>query len=137
MLGLPAAGQLATGNYGLTGHCVNLLPLRSQVKQNPAFIEYLKQRKLAILDAYDHQQLTFGSLLQKLNTARDRSRVPLVPVVFNVEMGVDDGVNFEGLKQEMIFNSREYETFEIYLNIGGSEESPTLEWSYNTKLFKG
>ena len=29
VLGIPAAGQSASGLYGLVGHCVNLLPLRS------------------------------------------------------------------------------------------------------------
>jgi amino acid adenylation domain-containing protein len=136
ILGLPAAAQLATGNYLLTGHCVNLLPVRSHLKENYSFIEYLKERKIAILDAYDNQRLTFGTLLQKLNTARDRSRVPLVPFTFNVELGLDDGVDFRGLKHEMIFNHRAFETFEISLNVSGSNERPEMQWSYNTQLFK-
>lgn len=31
VVGLPAAGQAATGNYHLAGHCVNLLPLKTTV----------------------------------------------------------------------------------------------------------
>jgi hypothetical protein len=64
ILGLPAAGQSATGNYGLVGHCVNLLALRSYPNGELSFIEYLKQRKTEVLDAYDHQMYTFGSLLK-------------------------------------------------------------------------
>ena len=112
---------MATDNYDLVGHCVNLLPLRSRLNPEASFIEYLKQRKIAILDAYDNQQLTFGSLLKELNIARDRSRVPLVPVAFNIGLGLDDAVYFQGLNHEMVFNSREYETFDISLDTGGSE----------------
>ena len=136
ILGLPAATQLATGKYGLVGHCVNLLPLRSTLQEKNSFIEYLQGRKLPILDAYDHQQLTFSSLLKKLNIARDRSRVPLIPVVFNVEPKLEDGVNFHGMSHEMIFNRREYDSFEIAVNAEPAGKSFVFEWTYNTQLFK-
>jgi amino acid adenylation domain-containing protein len=135
-LGLPAAGQAATGNYHLAGHCVNLLPLKIIINTKSNFQEYLKERKKTILDSFEHQQFSFGSLLKKLNIARDASRVALVPVVFNVDMGMNDGVNFYGLQHELISNPREFETFELFLNISGSEKSLTFEWSYNTQLFK-
>ncbi len=136
IVGLPAAGQSATDNYRLVGHCVNLLALRSYPKSDISFKSYLKQRRTAVLDAYDHQLYTFGSLLKKLNISRDPSRMPLVPVMFNIDMGLDNDVNFYGLHHKLISNPREYESFEIFLNIAGKEESPTLEWSYNTQLFK-
>ncbi|RZK51635.1 MAG: non-ribosomal peptide synthetase, partial [Hymenobacter sp.] len=66
VVGLPAAGQSASGLPQLVGHCVNLLPLRSQPYGDGDFIAYLRQRKTALFDAYEHQQLTFGSLLKKL-----------------------------------------------------------------------
>jgi len=136
IVGLPAAGQPATDNFRLVGHCVNLLALRSYPKSNISFRTYLKQRRSEVLDAYEHQLYTFGSLLKKLNLARDASRLPLVPVMFNIDMGLDDDVDFYQLHHKLISNPREYENFEIFLNIAGHEESPTLEWSYNTQLFK-
>ncbi len=134
--GLPAAGQSVTGNYRLVGHCVNLLPLRSHLSEGARLIDFLKQRKTELMDAYDHQRLTFGSLLKKLAIARDPSRIPLVPVIFNVDMGLADGVDFHGLTYQLLSNPRAYENFELFLNASGSEESMTLEWSYNTQLFK-
>ncbi|MEO6632946.1 MAG: amino acid adenylation domain-containing protein, partial [Mucilaginibacter sp.] len=136
IVGLPAAGQPATDNYRLVGHCVNLLALRSYPKSNISFKTYLKQRRSEVLDAYEHQLYTFGSLLKKLHIARDSSRLPLVPVMFNIDMGLDDDVAFYQLHHKLISNPREYENFEIFLNIAGHEESPTLEWSHNTQLFK-
>ncbi|MDB5090078.1 MAG: tycC, partial [Mucilaginibacter sp.] len=136
IVGLPSAGQPATDNYRLVGHCVNLLALRSYPKSNISFKTYLKQRRSEVLDAYEHQLFTFGSLLKKLHIARDASRLPLVPVMFNIDMGLDDDVEFYQLHHKLISNPREYENFEIFLNIAGHEEAPTLEWSYNTQLFK-
>ncbi len=136
ILGLPAAGQSATGLPALVGHCVNLLPMMSRYDGDLSFSDYLRDRKGQILDDYDHQQITFGSLLKKLNITRDPSRVPLIPVVLNIDMGLDKGVAFEGLSHKLIYNPRQYENFEIFLNISGSDDQLTLEWSYNTRLFK-
>ncbi|OOQ61561.1 non-ribosomal peptide synthetase [Mucilaginibacter pedocola] len=136
ILGLPAAGQSATGNYGLVGHCVNLLALRSYPKGEQSFIAYLKERNPQVMDAYDHQLYTFGSLLKKLNIPRDASRLPLVPVVFNIDIGMDEGISFHGLKHEYITTGREYENFEIFLNITDHKNALVLEWSYNTQIFE-
>ncbi|WP_458627026.1 amino acid adenylation domain-containing protein [Winogradskyella sp. PC D3.3] len=136
VLGLPSADQAASGKTQMIGHCVNLLPLRSKVDLNVSFTDYLKQRKAELFDAYDHQKLSFGQLLQKLSIARDPSRVPLVPVVFNIDMGMTAAVSFSDLNFKLKSNPRAYETFELFLNATGSENDLVLEWSYNTALFK-
>jgi len=136
VLGLPSADQAASGKTQMIGHFVNLLPLRSKIDLNISFTDYLKQRKSQLFDAYEHQKLTFGQLLQKLSIARDPSRVPLVPVVFNIDMGMTSAVSFSGLNYNVKSNPRAYETFELFLNATGSEDDLVLEWSYNTALFK-
>lgn len=137
VIGVPAAGQSATGHYNLVGHCVNLLPIKTFVDSKSSFQDYLKSRKKDVLESLEQQQISFGSLLKKLNIPRDASRVALVPVVLNVETGMNDGVSFHGLTHELISNAREFETFELFLNISGSEKSSlTFEWSYNTQLFR-
>jgi amino acid adenylation domain-containing protein len=135
VVGLPAAGQAASGLPQLVGHCVNLLPLRTHLDASRSFNDYLRQRKAALLDAYEHQQLTFGSLLKKLRLPREAGRVPLVPVVFNIDLGLTNEVDFGGLEYELTSNPRAFESFELFLNASGSEAALTLEWSYNTALF--
>jgi len=135
VVGLPASGQAASGLTSVVGNCVNLLPLRSHVSPDLPFSEYLKQRKKEVLDAYDHQNLTFGELIRKLYIPRDASRIPLVPVVFNIDMGMDNAVAFDELNIKLISNPRAYENFEIFLNATKSKDNIVLEWSYNTDLF--
>lgn len=136
VLGLPAAGQSASGKLQLVGHCVNLLPIRGQANLKTSFNDYLKQRKTAVFDAYDHQKFSFGQLLQKLAIPRDPGRVPLVPVMFNIDMGMDSAVTFDGLEFELKSNPRNFEAFEIFMNATGTEKALVLEWSYNKALFK-
>lgn len=136
VVGLPASGQAATGLNSVVGHCVNLLPLISHIDPSASFKDYLKKRKKEVLDAYDHQRLTFGELIKKLYIPRDASRIALVPVIFNIDMGMDNSVVFNGLDFKLISNPRDYENFELYLNATGSKDGIILEWSYNTDLFE-
>jgi amino acid adenylation domain-containing protein len=135
VVGLPAAGQSDLGMKHLVGHCVNLLALRSRIDEEQAFIEHLKARRTGVLDAFDNQKYTFGTLLRKLNAPREPGRIPLCPVVFNIDMNMDDGVAFDGLAHRFISNPRAFENFELFLNATGNEGHLTLEWSYNTDLF--
>jgi amino acid adenylation domain-containing protein len=135
VVGLPAAGQSDLGRNNLVGHCVNLLALRTEVDVDMRFDTYLKARRSALLDAFDHQRYTFGTLLRKLKAPREPGRIPLVPVVFNIDMNMDDGVAFHGLSHRFVSNPRKYENFELFLNATGSTGKLTLEWSYNTDLF--
>ena len=135
VVGLPAAGQNVEGLYNLVGHCVNLLPLRSKVEPQQSFTDYLSTRRKYMFDAFDHQQFTFGSLIQKLNIHRDPSRIPLVPVVMNVDIGFTEGFHFEGCQFKVSTNPRFFENFEIFLNASGQGEVLVLECTFNNDLF--
>ncbi|MGV0103655.1 Non-ribosomal peptide synthetase [Nostoc sp. DSM 114160] len=136
VVGIPAAGQAALGQYNLVGHCVNLLPLRSQINGEKSFSDYLQTRRSAVLDAYDHQQFTFGSLVKKLVLPRDSSRIPLVPIIFNVDQALDsDRLPFIDLEVEFFSNPRAFENFELFINATESHGELILECQYNTNLF--
>ena len=135
-IGLPAAGQNDFGMKDLVGHCVNLLALRSGIDEARPFADHLKERRSAMLDASDHQKYTFGTLVRKLKVPREPGRVPLVPVVFNIDMNMDDGVAFTGLTHRLISNPRSFENFELFLNIVGRRDGGMgIEVQYNTDLF--
>jgi amino acid adenylation domain-containing protein len=136
VVGVPTAGQAAAGHYHLVGHAVNLLPLRSRVDAQQSFADYLQVRRSQVLDAYDHQQFTFGHLVQKLALTRDPSRIPLVPIVFNIDQGLDtDKLPFTGLTVEFSTNPRASENFELFINATELHGVVTLECQYNTNLF--
>lgn len=135
VVGLPAAGQSDYDMKELVGHCVNLLALRSHVDEEMPFSEHLKNRRTGVLDAFDNQKYTFGTLVRKLNVPREPGRIPLCPVVFNVDMNMDDGVAFTDIKHRFISNPRSAEHFELFLNATGNDDGMILEWSYDTALF--
>lgn len=135
IVGFPAAGQNLAGFELVVGHCVNLLPTRVQIQENKSVLEFIKQRKNEVLDDLEYQNLTFGTLLQRLKIEREGGRIPLVPVVFNVDLGMDELVSFNGLQSFVVSNPRLFENFEIFFNVTQRDKGLVLEWSYNTELF--
>ncbi|RYF24396.1 MAG: hypothetical protein EOO42_05885, partial [Flavobacteriales bacterium] len=136
VIGLPTAGQAATEQFELVGNCVNLLALRTKIDLQWSFIDYLIKRKKDFFDAYENQKFTLGELIENLDHKKDYSKTSLIPIIFNVDIGLDTSVSFDNLAFEVISNPRSLETFEIFLNATGSKSAFVLEWSYSTQLFK-
>jgi len=134
VVGFPAAGQALVGGYDLVGHCVNLLPLRSRINGALKFNEYLRSVRKKVMDAYEHQNYTFGSLIRKLNLPRDPSRLPLVSVFFSFESGLS-GLGFDGLDVDLAENPSGFVNSELFINVIESKNELKLKCSYNTDLF--
>ncbi len=136
VVGIPSAGQLFTSFDRVVGHCVNFLPIRSQVTGTQSFLDYMQARNPQILEAYDYQHLGFGDLVKKLALSRDPSRVPLAAVSFNLDRPLTgNDLDFAGLEVSITSNPRDYETFEIAINASEVDGQMVLECQYNTDLF--
>ncbi|MCL6461621.1 MAG: amino acid adenylation domain-containing protein, partial [Flavobacterium micromati] len=138
VIGFPTAGNRRYGMMNMIGDFANLLPIRSKINTSKNFLEYLKLRNLQLLEAYKHNQVSFGHLLQKLAIARDPSRIPLVPVALTVDLNrdIEKEFLFNGLTYEFRINPRKYSSFEIRLHVCIVAKIPTFQCSYNTSLFK-
>jgi len=136
VVGIPASGQVARDMPGLVGHCVNLLPLRIAANGQLRFDALMGACGTAVLDAFDHQALTYGALLGKLSLQRDPSRLPLVSVAFNVDPDVAGGAQtFRGLEVVQDTIPRRYENFELFLNLRPLDGGLQIEAQYNADLF--
>ena len=136
VVGVPAAGQSIGGHESLVGHCVNILPLRARVDPERPFRALVAEARRVVLEGYDHQRCTFGSLLKRLPLARDPSRLPLVSVLFNVDRGMAaESIQFKELRTELTSNPRRFENFDVFLNAVELGGKVTLECQYNADLF--
>jgi amino acid adenylation domain-containing protein len=135
VVGIPTAGQslLECGN-NLVGHCVNFLPIRVRFMEGQSVAELLQQVKRTLLDAYDHQSYTYGTLIRNLQLRRDPSRLPLVEVQFNLEK-VGANLNFADLRVEVDPNQKTSVNFDLFVNIVESEQGLLIDCDYNSDLF--
>ncbi len=136
VVGIAAAGQSVGGYDSLVGHCVNILPVRSEVAPGTGFAAALEATGATLMDAFEHRQFTFGTLLQKLAIPRDPGRLPLVNVLFNLDQPLNrDAVQFPGLEFEFFANARNYEAFELFVNAVPVNGGLRLECQYNRDLY--
>ena len=116
VVGVPTAGQSLLENGNLVGHCVNFLPLRTQIPAGVSFEKLLGSVKQTLLDAYDHQTYTYGTLVRKLALTRDPARLPLMEAQFNLER-IGAGTVFRDLQTRVEPNPKAAVNFDMFFNI--------------------
>lgn len=131
---IPAAAQSQMENEVLVGHCVHLLPIRAGLDPEMKTADYLRALKPVVLDAYDHQHATYGSIVHTLTSRREPGRLPLSEIQFNLEQ-VGRGAEFAGLKTEVQANGKRAVNFDLFLNIVDTGNGLRLECDYSTALY--
>jgi len=134
VVGIPAAAQALLEGATLVGHCVNFLALRAQITKDLTFADLTKQVKRSVLDAYEHQTYTYGTLVRKLGIPRDPSRLPLIEAQFNLER-IGSAMKFAGLEAEVDPNPKAFVNFDLFLNVVEDDQGLTLDCDYNRDLF--
>lgn len=135
-IAMPAAGQAQEGYFDLVGHCVNTIVIRTQPKGQMSFTDFAKTVRAQVTDGFLHQRLSLSQLLRLVQVPRDPSRMPLSPILFNVDKKLSSkDLGFDGLEVTYAGNPRAYENFEIFYNLAEADGKLVLEAQYNTDLF--
>lgn len=136
LIGTPDAGRSRLELEPLIGFFVNTLPLRFRLNTTQPFSEWLADCKALALDVYANHEYPFDLIVDKLNPVRDRSRPPLVNVLFQMMRQQEYMRPSEGMAWEL----REVDTrttkFDLNFTFVEREHGMTLNLNYCTRLFK-
>ncbi|MCA1636561.1 MAG: amino acid adenylation domain-containing protein, partial [Acidobacteria bacterium] len=135
IVGTPIAGRTNRQVKNLIGFFVNMLVMRTEVKDDDSFLELLKKEREVALNAYANQEVPFEKLVEELRPNVDLSRSPIFQVAFNM-------LNFPKVKTELpgltldTFLPLEAEAkFDITLYAGEQPDGLQLDLIYNVDLF--
>ena len=135
VVGVPMSARSTEGGHEVVGHCVNFLPLRLSVAGNPTFTEHLANVRRMLLDAMDHVNYNFGSLIQKLNLPRHPTRAPLVSTMFNVDH-IQKGPELDGLDMELAPNPYCLANFDFSLSLEDREGNLEARCLYSADMLE-
>ena len=136
VVGVPFAAQSQLGMDTLVGQCANILPLRAQIEPAESFSSLCRKTWSSVLDAQEHWNFTYGRLIPRLDLPRDSSRIPLVPVLFNIDPPMAK-VKFGALKHRFITGPRYYFQYDLGFNLVEDGDVIHVECDYNRNLFDG
>ncbi|MGV9757637.1 non-ribosomal peptide synthetase [Streptomyces tricolor] len=100
VVGSPVAGRSHPELERLAGFFVNTLPLRADLYGAPSFATLLEQVRVTCTDAYAHQEVPFGTLVQALAPDRSQGPVPLVQVMLALCDTPAEDLALDGVRAE-------------------------------------
>ncbi|MFC5569065.1 amino acid adenylation domain-containing protein [Lysobacter yangpyeongensis] len=135
VVGTPVANRRDEALASLVGLFINTLVLRTDLSATPTFIDLLQHCRDYALDAYEHQDLPFELLVERLNPARSSAYTPLFQVLFALQNNEMEHLRLDGTECEPIPLAERFAKFDLALNLQVEGDVLRAEWEYNPDLF--
>jgi non-ribosomal peptide synthetase component F len=136
VVGVHSAGQAEVGAKDLVGFCIQMLPVRSDIRSLTKFSEHLAQVRRHLTGAWEHRSLSLGRLVRRLGLRRDPGRPPLVDVVFNLDTAAEGSLRFHDLVGEMVVEPVVFAKFDMFWNLTRRPQDVMVECIYARDLFR-
>ncbi|MEL6558318.1 MAG: amino acid adenylation domain-containing protein [Bacteroidota bacterium] len=140
-VGTPIANRTQKELEGVIGFFVNTLALRTLVNEESSFAGLLEEIKQTTLGAYDHQQVPFEKVVERVVKTRDMSTSPLFQVLFvlqntpvaeNADISKIDGLNISHYEELGDVTSK----FDLTMTVNEIEGNFSIDINYCKDLFK-
>jgi amino acid adenylation domain-containing protein len=131
----PIANRNRSEIEGLIGFFVNSLVLRTNLDNNPTFLELLSRVKEVALEAYAYQDLPFEKLVEELHPERDLSRNPLFQVSFSFQNTPIEALELPGLELSLLEFDNAAAKLDLEFNFWEDAEGLKLQVVYSIDLF--
>jgi amino acid adenylation domain-containing protein/non-ribosomal peptide synthase protein (TIGR01720 family) len=135
-VGTAVSGRDRTELEGIVGFFVNTVVLRSQVRRDRSFSEFLAQVRETVLDAFAHQDAPFEQIVDELQVPRDTSRSPLYQVMVLLQNAPGRDGSLPGTSAEEFMPSQTAIGCDVVAEFGEHDGVLSGSLVYNRDLFR-
>ena len=136
VVGIPVEGRQHEDLHHIIGMFVNTLAIRSYPTGEKTFEKFLNEVREELIEAYEHQEFPFETLVEKIGLKRDASRNPLFDTMFvlqNTDLSALSDIGFSAEFFEYKSNTSKFD-----LTMEAVDKGETIDYSieYCTDLFE-
>lgn len=135
VMGTSIANREQAEISGLIGFFVNNLVLRTNLENEPTFMDLLAQCKRTLLDAYAHQQVPFERVVEQLQPQRNLSHSPLFQVMLILQNNEEVSLELPDLTMEVLEQEATISKYDLTLNVNETANGLELGWEFNSDIF--
>ncbi|NVM79668.1 amino acid adenylation domain-containing protein [Duganella sp. SG902] len=135
VIGTDVAGRGHPALESLIGFFVNVVPLRSRLRQEQSFVEWLAQSHDVSQAAFSHQDLPFDQILNAAGLSRGRQRKPLVQVLFVMQNVPESRFDIPGLHIELTPQPTTQSKFHLAVFVHQGPNGLAAQWVFSSALY--
>lgn len=140
VIGTPFAGRNRTELESMVGYFINPLALRVDLSGDPTFEELLARTRDTTLEAFQHADVPYETVVRETNPERDLSQTPVFQamIVYHNPAWQDNRPRFEpeGIRCTEISHAKGWSKFDVLLGVSERRIGMNTTWEYSTELFK-
>jgi len=135
VVGIPISGRNQAETRELIGLFVNTLALRTRLSGKLTFRELLERVRETSLGAYDHADLPFETLTERLRPQRSLSHTPLFQVMFVLQNAPYDSLSLRNISLTPLSLDTGVALYDLTLTAIDADGKLKLSLEYNLDLF--
>ena len=135
VIGTPIANRNHHQLEPLIGLFVNTLVIRNDLHGDPSFLTFLHRVKATALEAYDHQDMPFEQILERLDPERNLSYSPIFQVMFSLANTPQTRLELPDLRLVPFDLGLKTAKFDLNMTMGDSGDHLGGGLEYSTDLF--
>ncbi|MFC7615773.1 amino acid adenylation domain-containing protein [Actinokineospora soli] len=134
-IGTATAGRLDEALDDLVGFFVNTLVMRTDLSGDPTFAELVARVREFDLAAYEHQDLPFDVLVEKVNPVRSTAHHPLFQVMLVLQNNAAAEDSFGGVAVTELPGGATTAKFDLMLTVAEGDTGLAGVFEFATDLF--
>lgn len=136
LFGIAAANRNPIQFVNSVGLFVNTLAMRYQLTEGTSFSSLLEQVIDVNENGLKYQSFPFDDVVDQLQPQRDLSYNPLIQIMLVMQDNARNELHLNGTKVTPIHQKQKVSKFDFSLHITPHSDSFSLEWEYNSSIFK-